>query len=116
MRSGWEENEPMKRAWVRRLARVTAALGLLWVVATAALFMVMRQPPRVAGKALNALPGPLFMFFPMETMWCEARKGALALGQEAPDFTLRLRDATGTVQLSSFRGSQPVVLVFGSYT
>jgi peroxiredoxin len=37
-------------------------------------------------------------------------------GSMAPDFTLPTLDHTATVQLSSFRGSKPVVLVFGSYT
>jgi peroxiredoxin len=34
----------------------------------------------------------------------------------APDFTLPTLDKSANVQLSSFRGKQPVVLVFGSYT
>ena len=41
---------------------------------------------------------------------------ALQLGDVAPDFNLPTLDHTAMVQLSSFRGSQPVVLVFGSYT
>jgi len=34
----------------------------------------------------------------------------------APDFRLPTLDRKETVQLSSYRGSRPVVLVFGSYT
>jgi peroxiredoxin len=34
----------------------------------------------------------------------------------APDFALQTTDHSNTVQLSSFRGQKPVVLVFGSYT
>jgi peroxiredoxin len=34
----------------------------------------------------------------------------------APDFSLPALDHASNVQLASFRGSQPVVLVFGSYT
>lgn len=50
----------------------------------------------------------------------------LKVGDPAPDFTLRLLDKqkpkkaddteAETVQLSSFKGKQPVVLIFGSYT
>lgn len=40
----------------------------------------------------------------------------LKVGSHAPDFKLRTVDGTGEVQLSSYRGKQPVVLVFGSYT
>ncbi len=38
------------------------------------------------------------------------------LGELAPDF--QLRDATGehNVQLSEFRGREPVALIFGSFT
>ncbi len=37
-------------------------------------------------------------------------------GDVAPDFTLKSLDGKKSVTLSSFRGKQPVVLVFGSYT
>ena len=40
----------------------------------------------------------------------------LKVGDAAPDFKLRTVDGTGEVQLSSYRGKRPVVLVFGSYT
>ena len=39
-----------------------------------------------------------------------------AVGQDAPDFTLKTLHGEKTVKLSSFRGRKPVVLVFGSYT
>ncbi|MEE8104504.1 MAG: hypothetical protein V3T86_03110 [Planctomycetota bacterium] len=38
------------------------------------------------------------------------------VGQPAPDFTLSTPGGESTVQLSSFRGSKPVALIFGSYT
>jgi len=34
----------------------------------------------------------------------------------APDFELPAMDGNGTMRLSQFRGSRPVMLVFGSYT
>jgi hypothetical protein len=41
---------------------------------------------------------------------------APAVGDEAPDFELPLRGSTARVRLSSFRGTRPVALIFGSYT
>ncbi|MEQ1859011.1 MAG: hypothetical protein ABMA13_03670 [Chthoniobacteraceae bacterium] len=38
------------------------------------------------------------------------------VGETAPDFKLKTQDGASEVQLSSFRGRRPVVLVFGSYT
>jgi tetratricopeptide (TPR) repeat protein len=40
----------------------------------------------------------------------------LALGSEAPDFELARPASDASVRLSRFRGKQPVVLIFGSYT
>lgn len=39
-----------------------------------------------------------------------------AVGQDAPDFALKALHGEKTVELSSFRGKKPVVLIFGSYT
>ena len=39
-----------------------------------------------------------------------------AKGEAAPDFELALRDDSGSVRLSEFRGERPVVLIFGSWT
>ena len=38
------------------------------------------------------------------------------LYEDAPDFALRTLDGKRIVKLSDFRGREPVVLVFGSYT
>jgi hypothetical protein len=46
----------------------------------------------------------------------QRRVGDLEVGDEAPDFTLKAADSSGTVQLSSFEVSREVVLIFGSYT
>ena len=40
----------------------------------------------------------------------------LKVGDAAPDFRLKTIDGSAEVQLSSYRGKQAVVLVFGSYT
>ena len=76
----------------------------------------MRQPPEVFGSVMKRMPMPAYFLFPFETMWSQARKGTLDVGSVAPDFNLEMYDKSGKVQLSSFRGKQPVVLVFGSYT
>ena len=52
----------------------------------------------------------------VDTNVSEADVGHVQVGQQAPDFTLTTVDLTKKVTLSSFKGSQPVVLVFGSYT
>ncbi len=39
-----------------------------------------------------------------------------AVGQSAPDFSLKTLDGKETIALSQFRGKKPVVLIFGSYT
>lgn len=41
---------------------------------------------------------------------------APTLGSEAPNFTLKTLDGEREVELTSFHGKKPVVLVFGSYT
>jgi thiol-disulfide isomerase/thioredoxin len=98
------------------LLKIVAALAGVYLLAVGAVFAAMRQSNTVAGKGLSWLPGPAFMLLPMESMWCEARRGKLAVGQEAPDFDLPTRDGSARVRLSSLRQAKPVVLVFGSYT
>lgn len=41
---------------------------------------------------------------------------APAVGEQAPDFTLKTLDGSKTVTLSSFYEDRPRVLIFGSYT
>lgn len=40
----------------------------------------------------------------------------LKVGQTAPNFKLSTTDGKRTVELAGFKGNQPVVLIFGSYT
>ncbi|UCC31763.1 MAG: redoxin domain-containing protein [Phycisphaerales bacterium] len=42
--------------------------------------------------------------------------GAPKVGELAPNFKLKSLDGTSEVELASFRGRQPVVVFFGSYT
>jgi hypothetical protein len=62
------------------------------------------------------MPMPAYFVLPFETMWSRARAGTVNPGDAAPDFELSTVDKSASVRLSSFRGSKPVVLVFGSYT
>ncbi len=76
----------------------------------------MLQPPEIFGRVAARTPIPLLIVLPFETLWTHARAGALGPGDAAPDFELPTLDRRETVRLSSFRGSRPVALVFGSYT
>lgn len=42
--------------------------------------------------------------------------GAPKVGELAPNFKLKSLDGTSEAELASFRGQQPVVVFFGSYT
>jgi hypothetical protein len=93
-----------------------ACLVVAYVVFLASVGRAMRRPPEAFGHFMSKVPMPLFFVVPFETMWTQARRGALQVGDQAPDFNLPLHDKSGYVRLSSFRGQKAVVLVFGSYT
>jgi hypothetical protein len=77
----------------------------------------MHQPPEVFGKVMAKAPEPIvFMLYPFETLWVNARAGTLKIGDSAPDFLLEKVNKSGPIQLSALNKQQPVVLVFGSYT
>jgi AhpC/TSA family len=101
---------------MRTFRRIVVSLLALWLIFLAAIYITMRQPPERFATAIAKLPGPAFLLFPFETLWLRARSGTLHIGDQAPDFHLRTLDKTAEVSLSSFRGSKPVVLIFGSYT
>jgi hypothetical protein len=98
---------------------------LLWIVGilvsteaalSAGFYWAMTQPPAVFGRIVAHTPMPLMMVLPFEPLWMRARAGPVQAGDQAPDFRLPTLDRKERVQLSSFRGKQPVVLVFGSFT
>ncbi|MGI8958507.1 MAG: hypothetical protein ACR2IV_01835 [Bryobacteraceae bacterium] len=100
----------------RRLLKVTAGLVLLYFAAMAGFAYAMRLPPEIFSRVMMRV-GPIpFLLFPFESMWKNARQGRMHVGDPAPDFTLPLLDHSSQVTLSSFQGTKPVVLVFGSYT
>jgi hypothetical protein len=95
---------------------IVAILVSIEVALSAGLYWAMRQPPAVFGGIIARMPMVFMMVLPFEPLWMRARAGSLKPGDTAPDFRLPTLDHKETVQLSSFRGSRPVVLVFGSYT
>ena len=112
----------MKR-WRRILLGAGVALALAWVAFAGLLFRAMHLPPDSFGQFMTHVPMPAMMLVPFESMWNSARGGHLSVGDLAPDFELQVVDVdaagaegAGTLRLSSYRGSRPVVLVFGSYT
>lgn len=101
---------------MRLLLRLFVALLVVWAVLVAGLAIAMRQPPDTFGAIMARMPMPAFLVLPFETLWRNARAGRLHPGDAAPDFTLKTPDGAAQVQLASFQGRKPVVLVFGSYT
>ena len=111
----------MSRRIVRRLGALALVPLIVYLAFLLAIFVAMHQSVERFGRFMSYMPGPAFMVIPFEPMWNVARDGTLDVGDPAPDFALRTVDQKGhpsgaQVQLSSFRGRQPVVLVFGSYT
>lgn len=92
-------------------------LAAAWVIGSGLIYHEMCKPPEEFGRFMTRIPPPLaFMAFPFETMWLRARRGSLNVGDAAPDFFLSRLHGKEYVRLSEMHASQPVVLVFGSYT
>jgi hypothetical protein len=96
--------------------KILAGLVAAYLLLCGAILAIMWQPPVRFAKAIAKVPGPMFMALPFETLWSFARGGQLRPGGPAPDFDLPTLDKSARVRLSSYRGRQPVVLIFGSYT
>jgi hypothetical protein len=100
------------------LLRTVLALVVCYVGLFSTVIVAMLQPPERFGAFMRHMP-PAVVWggLPASRMWLWARKGTLAEGDMAPDFTLRTaQDRARRVALGSYRGQRPVVLVFGSYT
>jgi hypothetical protein len=106
----------MREDILRRLFTAGIVVVIVYVGLATAIFVIMRQPPDRFGRIMARVPMPLFMILPFKTLWSAARAGDLHVGDMAPDFDLHTVDRTVRVQLASFRGRQPVALIFGSYT
>ncbi len=100
---------------MRTLRRIVLVLAAAYLALLAGLFVLMRHPT-LFGKVMAKTPEPLMMTVPFRRLWFLARRGALSAGDMAPDFRLSTPDKKAQVELSSFRGHKPVVLIFGSYT
>jgi hypothetical protein len=106
----------MREDILRRLATAGIVSLIVYIGLATAIFIIMRQPPDRFGRIMARMPMPLFMIVPFKPLWSLARAGNLNVGDAAPDFELQTVDGSAGVRLSSFRGKQPVALVFGSYT
>jgi hypothetical protein len=100
----------------RVLGVIVIGLAAAEAALCAGLYWAMRQPPDAFGGVMKHVPMPMMLVLPFETLWNRARAGSVNVGDTAPDFRLPTLDHKSTVQLASFRGERPVVLVFGSYT
>ena len=99
------------------LAWILAGLLIAYSAFAALVLWSMRQPPETFGKVMAKMPGPVpFLLFPFESAWTHARAGNLQMGDAAPDFSLLKVDKSERINLSELNKTQPVVLVFGSYT
>jgi hypothetical protein len=101
---------------MRIALKILVGVAGVYLLLSAVLLAIMRQPPGRFARIVAKLPGPFFMVLPFEPLWSYARGGHLSVGDTAPDFDLARLDHTGSVRLSSFQGQKPVVLIFGSYT
>ena len=98
------------------LLKVLLALAVLYGILCAAALAVMYQTPERFSRVMMRVPDVAFVVLPFKPLWFKARAGRPQVGDAAPGFALPTQDQKATVQLASFQASQPVVLVFGSYT
>lgn len=101
---------------MRNLLKIVTVISLTYSLVLVGFYIAMCQRPEVFTKVMSNAPGITFLILPFKPMWLHARRGDLKPGDYAPDFSLETYYKRSTVQLSSFRGRKPVVLVFGSYT
>jgi hypothetical protein len=101
---------------LKLLLRAAVVLAILYAGFASYIWWAMHQAPEKFGRVMQHMPSIAYMLVPFETMWTRARAGQLQAGDTAPDFSLTKLDKSANVQLSSLTATQPVVLVFGSYT
>jgi hypothetical protein len=100
----------------KHLFRAGIVLVVLYAAFASYIWWAMHQTPETFGRVMQHMPAVAYFLVPFETMWTHARAGHLQTGDRAPDFSLGKLDKSATVQLSSLTATQPVVLLFGSYT
>ena len=102
--------------WKKVTVAVLFIVLVLWIGFTGFMWRIMHRPPEQFARVMMHLPWEVFLICPFETMWTRARAGSVHVGDPAPDFTLAKLDKTATIHLADLDKTQPVVLVFGSYT
>jgi hypothetical protein len=110
------DSASIRRA-LRWISYVVVGFAVVYILLGTVVLSAMLAPPERFGQFMKHMPAPLVWgALPAPQMWLWARRGSLAPGDVAPDFTLRRQGRSGRVTLSSYRTQRPVVLVFGSYT
>ena len=97
-------------------ARVLVVVFVLWLGFVGFMWRIIHRPPEAFGRVMMHMPWQVFLIVPFETLWTQARSGTIHIGNAAPDFTLTKLDKSGTIRLSELNKTQPVVMIFGSYT
>lgn len=105
-----------KGRWKKIVAAVLTCVLALWLAFVTFIWHAMHKPPEDFARVMSHMPWEVFLVVPFETLWSRARAGNLNLGDSAPDFSLVKLDKTDTVHLSELNKTQPVVMIFGSYT
>lgn len=101
---------------MRALVKAVLLIAVLYAAILGAALGVMYQPPERFGSMMAHVPDVAFAIVPFRPLWFVARGGRLQVGDPAPAFELPSPDKKETIELASFHGRRPVVLVFGSYT
>jgi len=101
---------------MRYVRNILIAVAVAWLAFCTVMYVQMLRPPEQFAAFMGKVPMYAMMLAPFQTLWGSARAGVLHPGDAAPDFKLQTLDRKSQVALSSFRGSRPVVLIFGSYT
>lgn len=109
-------SSPPRRSWKNITATVLVCLFVLWAGFVGFIWRAMHKPPEQFGRVMMHMPWEVFLIVPFETLWTRARAGSVNIGDSAPDFSLTKLDHSGTVHLADVYKSQPVVMIFGSYT
>jgi len=105
-----------RRKWKKITATLLICLFVLWAGLTTYIWRAMHRTPEAFARVMMHMPWEIFLVVPFETLWTRARAGTVNVGDAAPDFSLTKLDKTGAIRLSELNKSQPVVMVFGSYT
>ncbi len=105
-----------RRNWKKITATVLVCLFVLWAGFVTFIWRAMHKSPEDFARVMSHLPWEVFLVTPFETLWTRARAGTVNVGDAAPDFSLAKLDHSGTVRLAELNKTQPVVMIFGSYT